>query len=118
MTGKNKGKLIIISNVKEQCKTDCEPGQCKTDCEPGQCKTDCEPGECKTDCKPGRKRTSSHDVDFDKTSIQQLFKFMKFENKIQTGLLQCQTGEVCLLYFVQRKKKSSFIYHFTNTSLR
>ena len=86
MTGKNKGKLIIISNVKEQCKTDCEPG------------------EYKTDCKPGRKRTSSHDVDFDKTSIQQLFKYMKFENKINTGLMQCQTGEVCLLYFVQRKK--------------
>ena len=77
MTGENKGKLIIISNVTEQCKTD---------------------------CKPGRKRTSSEDVDFDKTSIQQLFKFMKFEYKTKTGLMQCQTGEVCLLYFVQRKK--------------
>jgi hypothetical protein len=43
-------------------------------------------------------------VDFDKTSIQQLFKYMKFEYKTKTGLMQCQTGEVCLLYFVQRKK--------------
>jgi len=74
MTGKNKGKLIIISNVTEQCKTDCG-------------------------CKPGRKRTSSHDVDFDQTSIQQLFKYMKFEFKAKPRL-QCQTGEVCLLYFV------------------
>ena len=90
MTGENKGKLIIISNVTEQCKTD---------------------------CKPGRTR-SSYDVDFDKTSIQQLFKYMKFEYKAKTGFMQCQTREVCLLYFVQRKKKSSFIYHFTNTSLR
>jgi hypothetical protein len=40
MTGKNKGKLIVISNLTEQCKTD---------------------------CIPGRKRTSSHDVDFDKS---------------------------------------------------
>jgi hypothetical protein len=81
MTGKNKGRLIIISNVAEPCKTDCEPG------------------ECKTDCKPGRKRTSSHDVDFDKTSIQLLFKYMKFEYKTKNGL-QRQTGEVCLLYFI------------------
>jgi hypothetical protein len=76
MTGENKGKLIIISNVTEQCKTD---------------------------CKPGRTR-SSYDVDFDKTSIQQLFKYMKFEYKAKTGFMQCQTREVCLLYFVQRKK--------------
>ena len=68
MTGKNKGKLIVISNVTEQCKTD---------------------------CIPGRKRTSSEDVDFDKTSIQQLFKSMKFEFKAKDGL-QCQTGEVYL----------------------
>ena len=74
MTGENKGKLIIISNVKEQCKTDCEPG------------------ECKTDCKPGRKRTSSHDVDFDKTSILLLFKYMKFECKAKARL-ECQTGK-------------------------
>ena len=76
MTGENKGKLIIISNVTEQCKTD---------------------------FKPGRTR-SSYDVDFDKTSIQQLFKYMKFEYKAKTGFMQCQTREVCLLYFVQRKK--------------
>lgn len=73
MTGKNKGKLIIISNVPEQCKTD--------------------------SCKPGRTRTCRHDMDFDKTSIQQLFKFMKFKFKPKDGL-QCQTGEVCLFYFV------------------
>lgn len=64
MTGKNKGKLIIISNVPDQCKADC--------------------------CEPGRQRTSNHDMDFDKTSIQQLFKHMKFEFKAG---LQCQTGE-------------------------
>ena len=73
MTGKNKGKLIIISNVPEQCKTD--------------------------SCKPGRKRTSSHDMDFDKTSIQLLFTSMKFKFKAKDGL-QGQTGEVCLFYFV------------------
>ena len=65
MTGKNKGKLIVISNLTEQCKTD---------------------------CIPGRKRTSSHDVDFDKTSIQLLFRYMKFECKAKAGL-QCQTGK-------------------------
>ena len=80
MTGKNKGKLIIISNVPEQCKTD--------------------------SCKPGRTRTCSRDVDFDKTSIQQLFKLMEFEFKSKAGL-QCQTGEV-----LSKEKKSSFMYHF------
>ena len=82
MTGKNKGKLIVISNLTEQCKTD---------------------------CIPGRKRTSSHDVDFDKTSILLLFRYMKFECKAKARL-ECQTGKVFLLYFVQ-KNKSSFIYH-------
>ena len=91
MTGKNKGKLIVISNVTEQCKTDCEPGQCKTD------------------CKPGQKRTSSKDVDFDKTSIQQLFKYMKFEFKAQGGL-QRQTGEVCL----KKKNHHSCIISFSS----
>jgi hypothetical protein len=68
MTGKNKGKLIVISNLTEHCKTDCIPGQ---------------------------KRTSRKDVDFDKTSIQQLFRLMKFEFKAKDGL-KCQTGEVYL----------------------
>ena len=79
MTGKKKGKLIIISNVTEQCKTD---------------------------CKPGRKRTSS-DVAFDKTSIQQLFKYMKFEFETKARL---QTGEVCL----KKKNHHSCIISFSS----
>ena len=81
MTGKNKGKLIVISNLTEQCKTDCIPGQ---------------------------KRTSTKDVDFDKTSIQQLFKLMKFEFKAKAGL-QCQTGEVYL-----KKNHHSCIISFSS----
>ena len=34
-------------------------------------------------------------MDFDKTSIQQLFRLMKFEFKAKDGL-KCQTGEVYL----------------------